>query len=354
MTRTRLCIAVVLLGYVSWVEAIDAAAAQSNSTIAAEQSCVNAAKKGDNAAAASACTQALTLDPNNAMVALVLCEAHTGQANYNAAVASCTQAIALNTKAEDGYLDRCDANLNLGNLANAASDCTQAINLNPKDVKVYIDLGTIYMKQDNFAGAITEYDQAIALAPNSAMAIADRGLANVSLGNKAAALADFQNALKIDPSNQSAQKGMTLIGTAAPSGAGSEISICNDFSTRIYVAFAFENQGNFSAAGWWSVDPNKCAPADFSFQGATLYYTADSDEFKQGSGTAHEHWGDKTNLYVSGQKFNFDNAETSRSGTQGEMFSSIELTAQQQAAPVVITFNFAANNMTINVAIKKQ
>jgi hypothetical protein len=82
MSRTKLCIAVVLLGFGFWLEASDIAAAQSNSTIAAEQSCVNAAKQNNNAAAVSACTQALSLAPNNATVALILCAAQTAAANY--------------------------------------------------------------------------------------------------------------------------------------------------------------------------------------------------------------------------------------------------------------------------------
>jgi tetratricopeptide (TPR) repeat protein len=352
MTIVRLCIAVVVLGFASWVETIGSVAAQSNSTVVAEQSCLNAAKQGNYTASVTACTQALALNPKNATVALVLCAAHTGQANYSAAVASCTQAITLNAKAEGAYLNRCDANLNLGNLASAGSDCTQAMTLNPKDANVYINLGTILVKQGNFAGAITKYDQAMALAPNSAMAIADRGLANEALGNKDAALADFQNALKIDPSNQPAQRGVALTRTAL--GPGSEISICNDFSARIHVAFAFQNQGNFTAAGWWDVDPKKCVPADFSFPGATLYYAADSDNFKDGSDSVREHWGNETSLYVSSQKFNFDSAEQKRAETPSEKFSSIELTAQQQGRPVVITFHFTTGQTTTDVVIKKQ
>jgi uncharacterized membrane protein len=137
--------------------------------------------------------------------------------------------------------------------------------------------------------------------------------------------------------------------------SGSNISICNDFSTRIYVALASQNQGGFNAAGWWSIEPNTCEPADFSFQGlATIYYAADSDQIKQGNSTEHEHWGNKINLYVSGQKFNFDNAQLNRSGAQGEMFGSVELTTQQQNTPVTITFHFLLGNTITNVTTKKQ
>jgi len=133
---------------------------------------------------------------------------------------------------------------------------------------------------------------------------------------------------------------------AQPNGAasGSNISICNGYSTRISVALASQNQGNFNAAGWWSVDPNTCEPADFSLQGAALYYAADADQY---------HWGNKVNLYVSVQKFNYDNAQLNRNGTHGEMFSLLELTAQQQNSPVTITLHFVPGNTTTDITVKK-
>jgi len=139
---------------------------------------------------------------------------------------------------------------------------------------------------------------------------------------------------------------------AAP---GSEISICNDLGARIYVALAFENQGNFTAAGWWTVDPNRCEPAVFSFSGNSLYYTADSDGYPASNGgTRQDHWGNATKLFISSKKFSSDHAEQSRDGTEGEMFSSVKLTDQQQSSPVKITFHFSPGNTMINVNINKQ
>ena len=136
------------------------------------------------------------------------------------------------------------------------------------------------------------------------------------------------------------------------STARADISVCNDFVAPIHVAFAYQVQGNFTAAGWWSVDPNKCADADFSFQGATLYYAADFGLYKTGRRTAHDHWGNKTKLFVTSKKFTFDNAGQRRRGARSEMFSQIELTTQQQANPVTITFHFVQGSTTINVKMK--
>jgi tetratricopeptide (TPR) repeat protein len=359
MTRQRRpSLLPVVLGLFLLLVTTEVASAQSSSAIAAEQSCVNAVKQS-NSAAVSACTQALALVPDNAMVALVLCAAYAGVGNNDAAVTSCTRAIALNAEAEIAYVDRCNAYWMLGDFANAVSDCTQAIKLDPNDERPHVDLGNVYLKQQNYAAALAEYNRAILLAPNSAVAIANRGLTNVVLGNKAAALADFQNALKIDPSNSSAQKGMALIGqsipeakttptttipTAAPSASGNDVSICNGFSVSIHAALAYESQGHFIAAGWWNVDPNQCQSANFPFQGATLYYAADSDSYKNGSQPMIEHWGGGTSLYVSDTKFNFDDAKQNRSGTRVEQFNALTLLPDQPASQVTLTF--APNHTT--------
>ena len=138
-----------------------------------------------------------------------------------------------------------------------------------------------------------------------------------------------------------------LLLDAAP---GSEISICNDFKVRIYVALAFEDQGNFTAAGWWTIDPNKCEPAVFSFPGSWLYYTADSDKYPaSGGGTSQDHWGNETNLFVGSKKFNFDHAERSRPETSGEMFGSVRLSEVQPTKPVSITFHFLPGNSSVTI-----
>jgi uncharacterized membrane protein len=136
------------------------------------------------------------------------------------------------------------------------------------------------------------------------------------------------------------------------SPARADISVCNDFVAPIHVAFAYQVQGKFTAEGWWSVAPNKCTATDFSFQGSTLYYAADSDSYKSGRGTSHDHWGNKTKLFVTRKKFTSDNASQHRRGTRSEMFSQIELTPQQHAKPVTITLHFTQGSTTINVKMK--
>jgi tetratricopeptide (TPR) repeat protein len=224
----------------------------------------------------------------------------------------------------------------------------RAAALDTSDPNPHINLADVYIKQQNYAASVAESNKAIAIAPNSAIAIANRGLANVGLGNTDAALADFQSALKIDPTNSSALRGMEIMGQPVPaapptapktaqSSLKRDISICNKFSVTIYAAFAIESQGHFTAVGWWNVDPNKCAPANFNFGSpAALYYMADSASFNNGI----EHWGSETNLYVIDQKFNFTDAEQNQNGRHAEKFTALALTPDQLASNLVITVNF--------------
>jgi len=134
--------------------------------------------------------------------------------------------------------------------------------------------------------------------------------------------------------------------------ARADISVCNDFGATIHVALAYPNGDKFTAAGWWSVDPGKCLDVNFSFSGATLYYSADSDDYKEGGRTHRYHWGNQKKLYVSAKKFDTDEAERHRRGSQGQMFSSLQLTDQQQGKPLQITLHFQEGSTSINVKIK--
>ena len=137
------------------------------------------------------------------------------------------------------------------------------------------------------------------------------------------------------------------------SEAQAEISVCNDFRARIHVAFAYQNQRNFPAAGWWSVEPNTCQTVDFPFQGSTLYYAADSDDYKDGRETAHDHWGNKIKLFVSDKKFDFDDADSPRRGATAEMFSLYEIPQSYLGKPTTIAFHFVSGNTNITLTGSK-
>ena len=135
----------------------------------------------------------------------------------------------------------------------------------------------------------------------------------------------------------------------AGTAAKAELSVCNDFRARIHVAFAYPNQRDVPASGWWSVEPNACQTIDFKFEGATLYYTADSDSYRDSSKTSRDHWGNKIKLFVRDTKFDFDDAQTRRHGTTGEMFSSYVIPQQYIGRFTKLEFHFVSGKTNITI-----
>jgi len=133
------------------------------------------------------------------------------------------------------------------------------------------------------------------------------------------------------------------------SAARADIMVCNDFRAPIHVAFASQDKGRFNAAGWWTVAPKTCHAVDFAFRGATLYYTADSDSYQDGSATSKVHWGNVVQLFVTSEDFKLDNAEASRDGATAQKFSLAEIPLQFGENPVTMTLHFAQGSTTVNV-----
>jgi uncharacterized membrane protein len=136
------------------------------------------------------------------------------------------------------------------------------------------------------------------------------------------------------------------------SAALADISVCNDFRVRVRVALAFENGGAFPAAGWWAVDPKACRDIDFPFQGAVLYYTADSDPYREGNKTLRDHWGNKKELFVGNKDFKFDHAERRQPGSKPAKFGLATVSEQLQSKPVSIVIRFTSGNTSVTIKPK--
>jgi uncharacterized membrane protein len=107
--------------------------------------------------------------------------------------------------------------------------------------------------------------------------------------------------------------------------ARAAVTVCNEDSATIHVAFANAVNGGYTTSGWWSVPLNMCQDVDFTLQGDTLYFTADSDAYASNGKTVTTHWGTGVTLYVGSNmaaKFNFTNADKSRSGAKAEAFQA--------------------------------
>jgi uncharacterized membrane protein len=138
--------------------------------------------------------------------------------------------------------------------------------------------------------------------------------------------------------------GTALFLMGSPARAG--VIVCNDFQAPIHVAFA---DGNFTAAGWWTVAPNDCKPAEFPVLGTMLYYAADSDSYRDGRDTKHDHWGNKIKLFVTARKFNLENVDRPSRGADLTMFSTYQIPEEFLGRPTEITFRFVHGSTTVNI-----
>ena len=135
----------------------------------------------------------------------------------------------------------------------------------------------------------------------------------------------------------------------ACNAARAEIIVCNEFRAPIFVALAAEDGRAINAAGWWSVNPNECKPADFPFQGTSLYYTADSASYPAGGATSKDHWGNKRPLFIPSQPFKVRDAQFQRAGARLMMFGEAVVAEQFRGKPVSITVRFSPGNTTVNM-----
>ncbi len=121
-----------------------------------------------------------------------------------------------------------------------------------------------------------------------------------------------------------------ISGTAAlllfVSAAQATVTVCNEDSATIHVAFAKEVSGNYTTTGWWTVPLNSCQDVDFTLEGGTLYFTADSDVYTDNGRKVTTHWGTpQLSLFVGTNhsgKFNYTNAQKSRRGAKSEQFQA--------------------------------
>ena len=136
---------------------------------------------------------------------------------------------------------------------------------------------------------------------------------------------------------------MSLASTAARA----TVTLCNNGPAAIHVALANEVDGSYAAAGWWRVEQNDCMDTDFTLASDTIYYTADSEGYRKGRNTGHDHWGNTLKLYVSTNKFSFDNAEQRRRHAKAEMFGSASTTLSGRPDALAVTINFNNGGTTV-------
>ena len=163
---------------------------------------------GNKEAAIKDYSEAIKLDPSNAIAFFNRGNAYDQSGDYDKAIADYSEAIKLEPNDADAYNNRGQAYDNKGEFDLAIADYTAAIRIDKEDSRAYYNRGLTRTNKGEFDKAIADFDQAIKLSPRDADAYAGRASAYEELGNDAAAKADYRRALQIEPDHEDAKEGL--------------------------------------------------------------------------------------------------------------------------------------------------
>ncbi|HKI13457.1 MAG TPA: tetratricopeptide repeat protein, partial [Roseiarcus sp.] len=129
------------------------------------------------------------------------CGAEGDKAADDNAVSDCTEAIRLNPKDAVAFNNRGKAWHAKGDNDRAIADYDEAIRLNPKDAVAFNNRGKAWFDKGESDRAIADYDEAIRLNPNYGVALVNRGRAWQAKGDIDRAIADYDEAIGLNPKN---------------------------------------------------------------------------------------------------------------------------------------------------------
>lgn len=106
--------------------------------------------------------------------------------------------------------------------------------------------------------------------------------------------------------------------TASPTLPASTLNFCNKYAETVYVAFAFQQNGDWTSAGWLKVASNTCRAARV----VANYYRAETESRSLGGGASEQHtWGTTRRFCVGDAKFMFHHADAPCSGARFKEYS---------------------------------
>ncbi len=155
---------------------------------------ISLSEQDEFVAAIEAYTQAIKIDPANALAYYNRGLAFYHLRNQAAALADFNKTIELRPDVAIPYRKRGLISLYLQNYQGALADFEQAAQLTPDDPNVYLGKAAAKMLQGNIPEALPDFNRAIELDSNFAIAYFLRGGAYSELGDRQAALADYQQA----------------------------------------------------------------------------------------------------------------------------------------------------------------
>ena len=119
--------------------------------------------------------------------------------DYNRAISDLTEAIRINETEPNYYFQRARAYDLSNQYDRAIADYAKVIMLSPNAWEAYHNRGVVYNKKKDYDRAIADYTQAISINPKSALTYESRGEVYRVMNNYNMAIADYTEAIKLEP-----------------------------------------------------------------------------------------------------------------------------------------------------------
>jgi tetratricopeptide (TPR) repeat protein len=130
----------------------------------------------------------------------------------DAAIRACTEAIALNPRDAVSYVNRAYEYLQKDDYTRSFADYTRAIEVDPKRWDAYQGRAWALFKSGRPAEGVADAEAAVKLKPDAAQALDTRGHILEALGRREEAIADFRRALAIEPRLSGSREGLKRLG----------------------------------------------------------------------------------------------------------------------------------------------
>ena len=114
--------------------------------------------------------------------------------DYQRAISEYSQAIELNPNNAIAYRNRGTSYANLQSYSRAAKDFSKVIELEPNNASGYIGRGAAYIYMMKYNSAISDLTDAIELNPNDPLSYYNRGICYQAIGNMERAQSDYSKA----------------------------------------------------------------------------------------------------------------------------------------------------------------
>ena len=236
---------------------------------------VSALRNKDYEAAIACFSEAIRLNPNDAIAYGNRGFAYGKTGDYERAIADFTEAIRLKPDFALAYYDRADAYDNQGEYERAIDDYTEAIRLKPQMADAYNNRGSAYLVQDAYDRAIDDFTEAIRLDPEHAKAFVNRGAAHAEKDQYPLAIDDYTEAIRLNPNQAGALNGLAWLLATCPDEKHWDGPKAVELATRACeltewasplalstLAAAHAEAGAFDEAAKWQAKAIEAAPAD--------------------------------------------------------------------------------------------